>query len=289
VKEKRFNEILQSIKPDSAMDQRIINRISNYESSNTENNLSDKLVWMFSHKVVHSNVFKTAAAFVMLIILGTTTALAASYIIKSYTVKEYNVIPEPDYSKALDRTITSYGEGHKNVTVYQDGKLIEKPEDTNKEDVKYGDEVFALLGLPNLVPTYLYEHYLLEEGGYKYIEGKCSDGSKYKQISAGFYCLGATKYVFIDFIPSEDSMKDTEITFANNDLLKEDLKISTYTTPGGLICNLSEDDNSDLITAHVIFDSEVLGNAEYLLSFTHIDMEEVKKILGSIPITTITE
>jgi hypothetical protein len=288
MKEDRFIDIMKTIKPDPDMDQRMIDHLINYEDSTSDQSIINMIKAICNKKIFFRNISISVSTFLLFIMLGTTTAFAG-YLIKSYLVNDYYVIKEPDAGLLAERNITSYGEGHVNKTVYVDGKIIEKPEDVNKEDVKYGDEVFGLLGLPNLIPTYLYNNYLVEEGGYKFIEGKTNDGSEYKKIAGGFFSVNTSKYVYIDFSPSNGTMKDTDLILADNNLSKEDIKSSSYTTKGGLTCNLTEDEKNDMITAIILFDSEALGNAYYLLSFTHIDKEEVKTILDSIPYLNVSD
>jgi hypothetical protein len=67
------------------------------------------------------------------------------------------------------------------------------------------------------------------------------------------------------------------------------LKRSTYTAKSGILCNLTIDEKNDIISADIIFDSKTLGNAHFMISCTHIQIDEVKDILDSIPFTEASE
>lgn len=295
MKESEFKDILSRINTDTTMDQQIVDNLINYEASS---NHTFQAKWLSNlnttknDKKLLSKISKSIAAVVLLAILGTTTALAASYL-KSYTA-EFEVVPETELGPPADTLVRKeFGEGHKNETktTYDSaGNVIEfiGPEDPNHDDVKYGNEAFAEIGLPNLIPTYLYDNYLLEEGGYIYVEQLRQDGFIMKKISAGFYQGDSGKYVFVDFLPSDQSSNYGIIAYLDSELSTKDFITSTYINKGGLTCNLVENSKHGIVSSTILFDSETLGNATYGISFTNIKMDEIEAILDSIPIN-VTE
>jgi hypothetical protein len=293
--EKKFNDVILKIDTDASMDQKIKQKLLTYEvNTGLIHPLkcpTSSLKKMF-HAINFRAISKVAAVVLILTIVGTATAWAASYIFKSYSA-ELEVVPEVEHHMATVKEVTIYGEGHKNErrTIRDsDGNVIESygPEDPKDDDIKYGDQAFAALGLPNLIPVYLYDNYLLEEGGYQYIEQKNSENTINKSIKAGFFTENTSKYVFIDFNPSDSSTEESTILYADDASNKESFHTTTYITEGGLICNIIDNiqDGYDTISASIFFDSESLGNARYLLSFSNIKMDEIETILESIPITS---
>jgi Ni,Fe-hydrogenase I large subunit len=294
MKENKLCDIISKIDTDASMDQRIKEKLLTHEVNagivNPLKCLTAKLNMMFKVSYFRA-ISKVAAAVLIFAVVGTATAWAASYFFKSYPA-EFEVIPEVEHNSTIEKEVTAYGEGHKNerrTITDSDGNVIESygPEDPNDDDIKYGNEVFAALGLPNLIPTYLYDNFLLEEGGYRYIEQKYDEDTIYKSIKAGFYSENTTKYVFIDFNPSDTSTEDSTIMYADDTSTKESFHTTTYVTDGGLICNLinNTEDEHETTSATIFYDSETLGNACYLLSFSNIERDEIEAILDSIPIT----
>ena len=330
MKENDFKDIISKLNIDNSMNQRITEHLLNNEkctSSNNQRKWRANLFVFNNKKSFFRAASKVAIAIAVLAVVGTATAWAASYFMKSYPVEiqvkteeELGITRNEDGDLNLGfdyRTapIQRFGKGHKlrgeglldasRKAKYENSRYIEElgitlpspygPEDPNphESDIKSGDEVFAVLGLPNLVPTYLFENYLLEDGGYRYKEPRLDANTSYKQISAGFYSstyytdnTPTPKYVYFDFIPSETSTKDALITYADNASTVSQYIITTYVTKGGLICNLVQKPDDDGITANINYDSETLGNASYMLSFSNIEMDEVEAILDSLPITT---
>ncbi len=286
MKDDRIKEVFANIDTDISMDQRITDQLMNYQSITNISNMKARFL-ITNHTV--TSFARMAAIIVLVIFCGTTTVLAGNYLIMSYKAN-FEVIPETELGPPLEYSVKQrYGTGHKNesrITRDSEGNIIEAhiPEDPNHDDIKYGDEVFSKLGLPNLIPTYLYDNYLLGEGGYLYTEITLEDGSISSQISASFFSINASKNIYVYFTPSKAPIKNKTITYMTG-LTEEDYITSTYVTRGGLICNLVENPKYDIIDAAILFDSEQLGNASYFLDFVWVPMDEVKAILDSIPIT----
>lgn len=296
MKEKDFRKFINTIDTDASIDQRITDQLMNYEVDTliiNRNRLPVVNLKNLRGRRLISSMTKAAAVILLFAIVGTTTALAATYLVKSYKVK-YEVVPESDLGPVPEREIISFGTGHKNEsgTFYDaEGNLTFSygPEDPNDEDIKFGDEAFTALGLPNLTPTYLYDNYLVQEPGYRYIKPKSDDGSEFKdELFVSFFTVGSSKHVYLDFFPQETSTQDITLSIPTN--MAEDLtNTSTYTTKGGLICNLRESEKYNIIDAIIMFDSDTLGNGFYAICFTDIQMDEAKEILDSIPITDASE
>lgn len=290
MKENDFKKVISSLAPDASMDQRITEKLIHYEFNTNKANQLLQVDHSFSIKnsltLIHK-LPKIAVAILILVVVGGTTAAAVGYFLKSYPA-EYRIVSIKDYDLSTESETIHFGEGHKNVTTTitdAEGNITERtiPEDPNHDDVKYGDEVFQKLELPNLIPTYLFDRYLLTEGGYRYIEHRLSDGTTSAEIAASFFTVGSSKHVYIQFMPCDISADDA-VLLVSNDVLKGGYKKSTYTAKNGLICNMIEYDNESIIDATILFDSDKLGNAMYFLCFTDIQKDEAKAILDSIPI-----
>ena len=297
MKENKVFELIANIDTDLSMDQRITEQLMN-DQTITEHTTKNAWLQLKYSRLYHNPTLlrfvRTAAIILIFTFLGTTTVLAANYLIRSYRA-DLEIIPEVELGPPQENTVKQrFGPGHKNesrITRDAEGNILEAqiPEDPNHEDIKYGDEVFAKLGLPNLIPTYLYDNYLLGEGGYLYTEYSLEDGTISSQISAHFFSVDTGKQIYLYFHPSEASTEDNTMTYMTNEFTEDDYSTSTYVSKGGLICNLVENEEHDLIDATIIYDSELLGNATFFLDFVSIPMDEVETILDSIPISSVTD
>lgn len=291
----RIKKLFNNIDTDPSMDQRITEQLMNYPTAR-DSRLN--AAWYYiknsfiSRNSALYSITRIAAIIILITFLGTTTVLATNHLIMTYKA-DMAIVPEEDFDSPPEYTVKEhYGTGHPNsttITKDAEGNIIEtKPEDPNGEDKKYGDEVFKRIGLPNLIPSYLYEHYLLGEGGYLYIESPNDDGSPYREISAFFYAVNSGRKVYVYFSPSDASTKDRTMTYMT-DRLAKDYVTSIYTTSGGLLCNIVQDKIDGLIGATIYFDSEKLGNGAYFISFDSVSMAEVEDILNSLPIMAAEE
>ena len=289
MKEREFIEFVSKIEPHTSMDQRIINRLLNYDTSmdnfQHKKYILSQLLINRINKLSHSLPKFVAIAFILAII-GSTTVLAAGYLTQSYS-SESRAISSPEIKMPKVLAKKHFG-GHTitSTKTMENGKLITiGPEDYNDVDVKSGDKAFAELDLPNLFPTYLYDNYILDNNGIIYVEEEKSDGSKFTCIVATFLSFDTKKLIYIEYVPSKASKKESSNTSATNDFTKEDFTTSQYIANNGLICNLKEAVMDDTISARIYFNSNSIGKANYLISFSHVKMDEVKEVLDSIPIS----
>lgn len=289
MKEREFIEFVSKIEPHASMDQRITNRLLNYDATHDNFNQKTKILGQLLVSRINKlspSLPKVVAVLFVLAIIGSTTALAAGYYIKSYS-SQFSVISEPELKLPKDLVKRHFG-GHttKSTTTMENGKLVTiGPETYNDEDVNSGDKAFGELGLPNLFPTYLYNNYIVDDSGIIYGEEEISDGSKSTYIAANFTSFDSKKLIYVEYVPSKVSKKDSPNSLATDDFAKEDFTSSQYITENGLICNLIEAVTDDTISATIYFDSNSIGNATYLISFSHVKMNEVKEVLDSIPIS----
>lgn len=268
MKEKEFLDYISNIKADSATDQRILTQVLNYEESKQK-----KVRFSFMHAM-------TRAAAVLLIVsaLGTATVLAAGFFVKSYSAR---LASEKDFD--MDESIT--GIPVNKTTIMGSQRITDENGYTvGLERIQGADsEAFALLNLPNLVPSYLQDHYYTDSDGYVYLEETLGD-SVTKRMKA-FYISDTlyTKevYLWFDLLPTNQSAKDTPI------LMDESNEITTYVTKNGLICTICKNQEvNSFLNVLILYDSETLGNALYRLEFSpNIEMDEVITILESIPFT----
>lgn len=327
MRENKFSTVLSKVTTDPAMDQRITEYLLNYQElsqARDKSNKHSKLLFLLTSKhprPLFYHISKTAAAIVLLTILGTATAWAASYIVKSYPIdiqlkqtenltdylaNEIEHEPKPEKT-----TILRFGDYEIRSIVYRDadGNIIEPDENGNFLDAdgnvfayedetdraiasykdydpaKGGKEVFELLGLPNIIPTYLYENYKLDPGGYVYKEEEFADRTV-KRIEALFEYGSYQKSVYISYRPVENTGDTKESLYIIEDDIA-DYEKTTYTAKTGLLCNiLYKKGHNELTSAEIHFTDAAMGDGIYSFSFDRIEMDEVKAILDSIPMSS---
>jgi hypothetical protein len=323
MRENKFRTILSKVTTDSAADQRITEYLLNYpelSQAGDKSNKHSKLLFSLTSKhrlPLFYHISKTAAAIVLLTILGTATAWAAGYFVKSYPIDMQikQVEDLTDYMgngpKPEKTTTLRFGDYEIRSTVYwdADGNIIEPDANGNIIDkdgsvLAYGDktgrviasykdydptkgakEVFELIGLPDIIPTYLYENYKLDPGGYIYKEEEFTDRTV-KQIAALFEYRGYQKSVCIYYRPVGDTVDTKESLYIiEGDI--SDYEKTTYTTKTGLLCNiLYTKGPNKLSSAEIHFTDAALGDGIYSFSFDRIEMDEIKAILDSIPMSS---
>ncbi|MBH1940272.1 hypothetical protein I5677_05095 [Mobilitalea sibirica] len=149
-------------------------------------------------------------------------------------------------------------------------------------DIYPGDDAFAEIGLPDITPTHLMNHYLLDKDGYVYKKEEY-DNRTHEYIRAFFtYDSTLNKKVYLFYYPVDASIED--IRFISND--DYDIVTSDYTTKNGLTFTLIDyQKERHFNDAKIMFDSETLGNGIYTLQFSPgMTQEEIEEILESVPI-----
>lgn len=163
--------------------------------------------------------------------------------------------------------------------------------DRHEKAKKSGDESFAEMGYPNLVPTYLYDNYVLGEKGFCNYE-HTRDGYTYKWSMAEFfkdaYDTGdfSSEIIYVNFYATEQSTKNSARILFDEEWSEDDYVYSTYTTKGGVLCSLSEYVGGN-ITTDIIFDSDTIGNGCIMIEFIGFSdqMDKVKEVLDTLPLT----
>lgn len=290
-------------------------------------------------------ITKIGFAVFVLAIVGAATVWAAGLFVKSYpvdisyvTTEENNkqreeIIKEGGAVSIFDKdkmTVKHFGAGNAIgllITDYdgrllqpdengnyvrKDGTIIEKSEaeayknmSRKERNKKNGDDAFAELGIPNLVPTAIYEQYYLDRDGFTYKEQTFSDDFIGKEITAHFITnnygqIDKLQDVWFSFSPSSTSTKDAGVTSVRDDLGK-DIITSNYTTKTGIQCTIEEysyegysigkdhlmkEEFTQLKkTVHIQFDSETIGNGFMMIEFTDTDLDTVKAILDTLPLS----
>lgn len=320
--EDKLKEILTKPVMDQSMDQKIAVHLLNYDANLDKKNY--KASWMrngylFTKNVLHYSILRIAIAVFVLAIVGVGTVLAAGFYVKSYPT-EITIMKEEDIDfdklkSSINNTIKkSFGTGNKRIGVLRDnnGNVLEIDEDgyytfedgskflapfipdpnRHENDRKSGDDAFAEIGYPNLVPTYIYENYLLEEGGFAYTEMTYEDNFTYKSIYAAFFTDAYNdtgdfdnEDISIQFNPSETSTNNAGIIYLENNDHKYNHSYSSYTTIHGILCSIDEDVDQKNVTVHISFDSETIGNGRIMLGFNRLEMDKIKEILDTIPLT----
>ncbi len=311
MKKDKFISVFKNIEPDSHMDKRITDKLISYNNQHHKN--SFRILRTCCYKLTPNSLLsKVAAALLLITVTGTVTAVASSYYYKSYKA-DFNIMntaeaesarnAEGTTSQIIDYTNSIvFGSGHdihSDIKINGDivkfdsnGEYVDKEgnvyyspyekESSVEEDIQSGNDAFAQLGLSNLIPSYLYDNYLLEKGGYHY-----TDNGDYKILSCGFFSNAADyKYVFIQYSPLDTSAQNVScFDLLSDNLTEADCDSSTYETKSGLVCNILTDKVNHTVTANIVFDSEDLGSGNYLLSFFNTELDEIKTILDSIPIS----
>jgi len=320
MKESELKKILTKPVMDQSMDQRITDSLLYHEANADKKNY--KVGWMrtgylFSQKALHHSISKIAIAVFVLAIVGVGTTWAARSDVKSYstdikTMTEEEIDEEeilyPDPEKTIKKR---FGTGNKMIGLvmdhngsireidddgyytFEDGSKFLAPfiPDPNRHDNdrKSGNEAFAEIGYSNLIPTYLYENYLLGEGGFVYKEETLSNNVTYQSIDASFFqdyiYNDFLEAIYIRFTSSETSVKDPASIFIVDNDSDYNYIYSSYTTKGGILCSALEVEEMNSVMYHINFDSETMGNGSMSIEFINMEMDKIKEILDTIPLT----
>lgn len=308
MKECEFIDMIERIDTKPSTDQKITEQLLNYDAS------SKQPAQLFSSekRLCHlPYISKIAAACILIALFGTTTAIASNFFLKTYHVDinfksdkaKDDPHKNPFHNRSKEYKTKYFGRGPR--VFDEKGNLItsNKKETTDERGNIYddtglgtnfvynpqksGEEAFKVLGLPNLTPTYLYDNYILDQNGYMYMKSE-NKGTIQKKLAVEFITHQTdtnSKFVYIEYYPNENDKSPKTSTYVVDDDPSL-YSASTYTTKGGLICNIVSQKNSDDISAQIEMKSDTLGSGTFLISFSHIDMDEIKVILDSLPITT---
>lgn len=321
MKESELRKVLRKPAMDEAMDQNIFNTLLFYHAKKSKSPLISqwkKVCYALSEIVMSMRFSKIALPLMALFILGTGSVWAAGLYEKSL-LTEIDIMTEDmadgiggEVLKPIKEVRKSYGEGNKIMHQFRDtnGSILDIDDidedgyynlaDGNKLIAPYvpnpnhhdldrssGDEAFAEIGLPNLLPTILYEDYLLSEGGFTYLEKTYENNSVTKTIIGDF---------FPDYTKTDDFKESIYFSFTSSDspqnraiLLDdnpENYIPSSYTNQGGIICTLLKSGSKSNISAYITLESDTLGHASIVIDFNNItDMAIIEKTLDSLPLT----
>jgi hypothetical protein len=333
MKEEELKKILMQPKMDELMDNRISDNLLSYNPDNNLKLNTGKLTNKLKYKKSFQFISKAAAVILVLVAVGGATAWAAGLLvktkpvnIKTVTKEEIDKMYEEDgldrdeyienYKK--NRIKKVFGKGNQILLPVFDseGNLAERDEDgilhfkdgstvksmagaldpeRHEKDIKSSNEAFTELGLPNIIPDYIYENYLVGMEGFIYTE-YTQEGHTAKDIMVCFY-PDYTSPVFADDLNKDDSMNifnkviwftisSTGESELSTDILSErededTSTISTYTNKNGITCTIQEEER---ILAYIHFSSETLGNGSIMIEFHDTPMEKVKEILDMLPL-----
>ena len=321
MKERDLRKVLTKPTTDETMDQKITDSLLNPDLNDMNSNK------MYSRNIKSYRFSKVAVIVAAFIIIGTGTVLAATrHFVKSYPSKR-DVLTEEEYIQKYGSALNVeeiyeevtkkyFGPGNKKLTLPRDsdGNLLEvtddgyvvfpdgssyKPiyelytpdPDRHEKAKKSGDEAFAYMGYPNLVPTYIYDNYVLGEKGFCIYE-TTRDGYDKKWTMTEFfkdaYDTGdfSSEVIHVTFSPAEHSTKNSTSILVDDNTTKDDYAYSTYTTKGGILCSLSKHVDGNII-ADINFDSDTIGNGHMMIEFIGFSnkMDTVKEILDTLPLT----
>jgi hypothetical protein len=326
MKENELNKILKKPVMDETMDQKIANSILLFSTRQSKNFFAAewKRMWYFiSQKVMYHGISRMAIAFLALVILGTGTALAAGMYVKSFPT-EVNFITKDmiDYEDIYKRipineVRKNFGQGNKMIGLLRDinGNILAIDEDgyytfedgskflapyvpnpeRHKIDRISGDEAFAETSFPNLVPSIIYDDYLLYEGGFKYYKATYEDDTTFQSIHGEFFpeytkTDNFSEAIYFWFTPVNSPEDNPGVLYLLDE--KKDLSKyiqSSYTNQGGIICTLLKSEDGNNVIAHSAFEGNTMGNGNIMIEFVNFkQMNKIEKILDSLPITSDT-
>jgi hypothetical protein len=182
---------------------------------------------------------------------------------------------------------------------FEDGSKFLAPyvpnPERHKTDRISGDEAFAETSFPNLVPSIIYDDYLLYEGGFKYYKATYEDDTTFQSIHGEFFpeytkTDNFSEAIYFWFTPV-DSLEDNPGVLYLLDEKKDLSKYiqSSYTNQGGIICTLLKSEDGNNIIAHSTFKGNTMGNGNIMIEFVNFkQMNKIEKILDSLPITSDT-
>lgn len=326
MRENELKKILKQPIMDETMDQKIANTILLYSTNKRKNFFvvgCKRMGYFISQKVMHHGILKMVIAFLALVIFGTGTAWAASMYVKSFPT-EVNLMTNDmiDYEDVYEKipkneVWKNFGQGHKMISLLRDtnGNILEIDKDgyyTFEDGSKFlapyvpdpkrheidrisGDEAFAETNYPNLVPSIIYDDYLLKEGGFTYYEATYEDNTTFQRILGSFFedytkTDNFRESIYFSFTPVDSLEDNPGVIHLVDD--KKDLSNymqSSYTNKGGIICTLLESRDGKNIIAHIAFKSDTIGNGKLMIEFVDFkQMDKIKNILDSLPITSDT-
>lgn len=334
MKEEDLKRILIQPKMDKSMDNRISDKLLSYNPDGNLKLNTGRLTNKLKYKKGIQFISKAAAVILVLIIVGGATAWAAGLLVKTKPVniktvtkeeidniyEEMGIDRDESHKKYIqNRTKKVFGNGNQILLPVfdSDGNLVECDKDgilhfkdgstvksmaraldpeRHEKDRKNSDEAFTELGIPNIIPDYIYENYFVGMEGFIYTE-YTQEGHTAKDIMVCFY-PDYTAPVFADDLNKDDYMNpyskviwftisSTGETEISTDILSErededKSTISTYTTKNGITCTIQEYEH---ILAYIHFSSETLGNGSIMIEFHDTTMEKVKEILDMLPLT----
>lgn len=327
MKEKEFEKLLAQSKIDGAMDNRIEDNLLLYNPSVSSSLIKGKVIKLnkMLYSRAFRFAYKAAAVVAVLAAVGGATAWAAKKLVKTYpteirTVTEDELADEyeeqgidyDEYQKSVtERSIRkNFGSGNSMVSPITDteGNILEADENGyitfsdgsifkpaaardpkgHEKDRISAEEAFAELGIPNLIPDYVYDNYFVKEGGFRYVE-TAYDGWISKILTVSFfpdykspeYAEGdlVRKTINFTFSPFKELPETPGVTMIGN---KNPGEISSYTTINGIECTILKNIN---IMAFIYYSSDTIGDGHMAVEFIGHTMDEATRILDMLSLT----
>lgn len=327
MKESKLKSILTKPTIDESMDQNIRDSLLDIESHSEKMTCKSSDIprmHMLDNKFLGYRFSKVAIIIFAMIIIGTGTVLAANLRVKSYEHKmdfmtkeklyrEYGIDVDnpPLYDEDIikksfgaDNKLRSLPRDSKGALfeinddghyVFEDGSTVVPiylPDpDRHEKAKKSGDDAFAELGYPNILPTHIYDNYLLEADGITCFE-LTKGGHTYKWLMTCFYKDGyesgdfTSQTIWVNFSAMKESVKDMTTTLIDDYSSEDDYIYSTYISKGGILCSIEESIHAGNISANIVFDSDTIGNGHLMLEFVGFRnrMNEIEEILDTLPL-----
>lgn len=322
MKEHTLKEILSKPVIDASMDEKITETLLSYDDYGHQCD-KEKFVdkrYQFVQKVFTYGIAKIAVVVLVLSVVGVGTVWAAglfkvkskSYEIELLTQEEYEEagyepfdfeqeVIRKEFGKDLNKLITPHYDSNGNILevdeegyiTLEDGSKYQPvvtytpdPERFEKARVS-GGEAFAEIGFPNLVPTYIYDNYILSPDGFGYRDYL---NIPFRKVAVQFlkdaYKGGGNfhdEIIWMEFIPREkDIVVSGGIRVVED---KDNFIFSKHTTKGGILCTITQYKDSDHIIVEIEFESDTIGNGSMMIEFQGVEWDKVTEILDTLPLT----
>lgn len=264
---------------------------------------------------------KIAIVVLLLSLAGVGTVWAANYFkVKSYNHKinlvtkneledlhesndyisiDYNNVIKKRYGQSINKELRSPSYDNKgNILIpdeegyytLEDGtrfpaSFIPDPERYEKAKLS-GDEVFTEMGYPNLIPTFIYDNYILDPNGFGYYHDPVTSQTWINvQFLTDAYNGGDffKENIWITFFARAEAAKSPGSYFEVYN--EKNYNLFNYTTKSGVLCSIMQYKDSNYFIVNISFDSETIGNGDFMFELKGIEWDKLVEILDTLPLS----
>lgn len=327
MKEREFKKFLMESRIDEDIDRRMLDKLLEYEPAADIKKIPEKLLYIIKNNNALRWTSKAAALVLALCVVGAASVWATYLLVETKPVniqsvtedelnkwyEEMGIDREESVRKFRESKKTKiFGEDNNLSPIYDDeGNLIEMRKDngalyrsltnppTEKQlsdkrtkDREISEQAFAELGIPNIIPDYMYDNYLIGPSGIilnEYVNNE--HGYVSKELMVCFYADKAApafsesigeinESIWFNISNTNDGQIIRDISLIRE--VEEQGTISSYTNKNGIICTI--EDCGDNKSAWINYRSAYLGSGLIVVSFNHVSMERVYEILDMLPL-----